>query len=523
MFSFKEKKSKTLYKEWGEPGDIKLSVPEVAKMTDELMPSPLKDWLKDISHRMQTPADFSTISAVVIFGSVIGSGCSIRPKQEDNWEVIPNLWGACIGQPSVMLKSPSMQEAMRMLEELQAHYGEEYEHQKNLFKADELEKELKLKDIEKRMKDLARGKGITGTVDADAMAVLKHDYADLTKQLEQTPQRRLFKTNETTVQSMTLIQEQNERGILVFRDELVALLLNWDKEQNADERGYFLEGWNGNGTYTDMKISRGLTEAKNICISLLGGIQPDKLKRYLLQAIKGNNDGLLQRLQLAVWPENPDSWSLVDQKPNYEARDRVEAILFKLAECDFKELGANENGEKKRPFFRFDDEAQTVFNEWLTELHTIKIPQEDNPLMLEHFGKYRSLMPSLSLIFHCLDSIQEGNSGPIKASSARLAASWCEYLESHARKVYSMVDKYEEEAAIMLSKKIKSKALPDTFTAKTVYNKGWHGLKDRAQVDAACRVLIDQNWLKMEVREPNSSGGRRPLPIYKINPGLSLN
>ncbi len=518
MFSFKEKRAESPYKEWGEPGEIKTSVPEVAKMAEELIPEPLKDWLRDVSHRMQTPADFSTVSAIVIFASVIGSGCSIRPKQADNWEVIPNLWGACVGQPSVVLKSPSMQEAMRMIEKLQAHYGDEYENQKSLFIADELETDFKLKDIEKRMKDLAKGKGVTGTVDADAMAILKHDYAELHRKSEQAPNRRLFKTNETSVQSMTLIQEQNDRGLLVFRDELTALLVRWDREEHADERGYFLEGWNGNGSYTDMKISRGLTEAKNICISLLGGIQPDKLKRYLFQAIKGNNDGLIQRLQLAVWPETPKLWELIDQKPNYEAKEKVENILFKLAECDFRELGANDDGENSRPYFRFDEEAQKVFNTWLTELQTKKIPMEDNPLMLEHFGKYRSLMPSLSLVFHCLDCIETGYSGPIRAQSARLAVSWCNYLESHARKIYSMADKPEQEAAIILSKKIKEKALPNPFTAKNVYNKGWYGLKDRTQVEAACRILIDENWLDIELRNASSAGGRPPLPNYRINP-----
>lgn len=370
MFSFKEKKDEPLYKEWGEPGEIKTSLPEVQKMNEDLIPEPLKTWLLDVSHRMQTPPDFSTISAFVVFGSVIGSGCSIRPKQEDNWEVIPNLWGACIGQPSVMLKSPSMQKAMSMLEKLQAKYGEDFENQKGLFKADDFERDLKLKDIEKRMKDLAKGKGITGTVNADAMAVLKHDYAQLHKESEDSPKRRLFKTNETSVQSMTLLQEQNERGLLVFRDELTALLVRWDREEHADERGYFLEGWNGNGSYTDMKISRGLTEASNICISMLGGIQPDKLKRYLYQALKGNNDGLMQRLQLAVWPEVPKTWSLVDKRPNDDARNNVETILFKLAECDFRELGATVEEEHSRAYFRFDDEAQAVFNAWLTELQT---------------------------------------------------------------------------------------------------------------------------------------------------------
>lgn len=518
MFSFKEKKDEPLYKEWGEPGEIKTSLPEVQKMNESLIPEPLKTWLLDVSHRMQTPPDFSTISAFVVFGSVIGSGCSIRPKQEDNWEVIPNLWGACIGQPSVMLKSPSMQEAMSMLEKLQAKYGEDFENQKGLFKADEFERDLKLKDIEKRMKDLAKGRGITGTVNADAMAVLKHDYAELHKESEKSPKRRLFKTNETSVQSMTLIQEQNERGLLVFRDELTALLVRWDREEHADERGYFLEGWNGNGSYTDMKISRGLTEASNICISMLGGIQPDKLKRYLYQALKGNNDGLMQRLQLAVWPEVPKAWSLVDKKPNDDARNNVEEILFRLAECDFRELGATFEEGQSRPFFRFDDEAQAVFNAWLTNLQITKILHEENPLMLEHLGKYRSLMPSLALIFHCLDLIGNDHMGPIRAKSARLAVKWCEYLESHAKKIYAMADKPEEEAALILSKKIQDKALPNPFTAKTVYNKGWYALRDRAEVEAACRILIDENWLEIEPRATYNSGGRPPLPNYRINP-----
>jgi len=100
--------------------------------------------------------------------------------------------------------------------------------------------------------------------------------------------RRLFKTNETSIQSMTVIQNENLRGVLTFRDELTGLLVKWDRDDGADERAYFLEGWNGDGSYTDVKIGRGLTDAKNICISLLGGIQPDKLKRYLYQAMKGN-------------------------------------------------------------------------------------------------------------------------------------------------------------------------------------------------------------------------------------------
>ena len=268
-----------------------------------------------------------------------------------------------------------------------------------------------------------------------------------------------------------MLQTQNPRGILVFRDELTGLLVKWDREDGADERAYFLEGWNGNGSYTDVKIGRGLTDAKNICISLLGGIQPDKLKRYLYQAMQGNNDGLMQRLQLAVWPDEPEGWQLIDTKPNKAEKQRAFDIMKALAEMDFIQYGAVKGEYDERPYFRFDDAGQAVFNEWLTELQTIKIQQEENPLMVEHFGKFRSFMPSLALIFHCIDIADGKASGAVSERAARLAVDWCKYLESHARRIYAMAESPEHEAAVRLAEKIKAGALPSPFTARRFMTK----------------------------------------------------
>jgi hypothetical protein len=65
---------------------------------------------------------------------------------------------------------------------------------------------------------------------------------------------------------MTVLQNNNPRGVLFFRDELPGLLIKWSQEEYAEERTYFLAGWNGDGSYTDFKIGRGLTEAENICV-----------------------------------------------------------------------------------------------------------------------------------------------------------------------------------------------------------------------------------------------------------------
>jgi 5S rRNA maturation endonuclease (ribonuclease M5) len=504
--------------EWKKPNEIQTKTPAVEVLQSELIPKPFRLWLADVAYRMQTPADFSTVSALVIVGSVIGAGCSIRPKRLDDWEVIPNVWGACIGRPSVVLKSPSMKEPMQQLERLQAFYGERFEQEKAEAEFDALANKVMLDDVKDQLSSKAKGKGKDRVVSPDDFAKLKADYVELTQNKEPEPVRRLFKTNETSIQSMTLIQSQNPRGLLVFRDELTALLVKWDREDGADERAYFLEGWNGNGSYTDCKIGRGITDAKQICISLLGGIQPDKLKRYLYQAMQGNNDGLMQRLQLAVWPDEPKSWQLIDTRPNQADKKRAYDILQALAETDFTRYGATKTEYDDRPYFRFDKAGQAVFNHWLTELHTVKLQREENPLMAEHLGKFRSLMPSLALIFHCIDLADGKSPGPVSEQAARLAVEWCKYLESHARRIYAMAESPEHEAAVRLAGKIKAKALSNPFTCKEVYDKGWHGLKDRHEVEAACNILIDENWLMMERKPVSGSRGRPPLPDYYINP-----
>jgi len=503
---------------WGEPLAIKSIMPDVLALDEQLIPEPYRDWLADISHRMQTPADFVTVSALVVTASVIGSACGIRPKAFDDWEVIPNIWGACIGRPSVVLKSPSMGEVMRLMDKLQAKYGDDFEQEQKDSEFDELMREGMQKDIKNQIAKVAKGKGKDSVIDPAEVTKLRADYLAASED-DEAPKRRLFKTNETSIQSMTMLQNENPRGLLTFRDELTALLVKWDREDHQDERAYFLEGWNGNGSYTDVKIGRGLTDAKNICISLLGGIQPDKLKRYLYQAQQGSNDGLMQRLQLAVWPDEPKGWKNVDSRPNANAKQYAYNIIEALAGANFIEYGAEQGEHDDRPFFRFSNAGQQVFNDWLINLQTVKIKTEDNPLMVEHLGKFRSLMPSLSLIFHLIEMIEGGPSAPVSDKSARLAVAWCDYLESHARRIYAMSESPEHEAAVKLSEKISTGKLSSPFTTRDLLRKGWHGLKNNADIKAACYILVDENWLN-ELIKPKPETGRPTAAEFIINPKI---
>ena len=62
---------------WLEPREISPELLPVDRLTSELLPSPLRDWLLDISHRMQVPLDFPTGACVVVMSSIIGTRLSI--------------------------------------------------------------------------------------------------------------------------------------------------------------------------------------------------------------------------------------------------------------------------------------------------------------------------------------------------------------------------------------------------------------------------------------------------------------
>ena len=49
-------------------------------------------------------------------------------------------------------------------------------------------------------------------------------------------------------------------------------------------------------------------------------------------------------------------------------------------------------------------------------------------------------MPSLALIFHLVNCVQLGGRlGGVSLSCVEMAIEWCDYLESHARRIYGMV------------------------------------------------------------------------------------
>ncbi len=243
---------------------------------------------------------------------------------------------------------------------------------------------------------------------------------------------------------------------------------------------------------------------------MLGGTQPDKLRSYVYAAMRGgNNDGWAQRFQLMVFPDDID-WEFVDEYPNEEEREKAYAVLTAFAKADFIKLGATLDAGERIPYFRFNIKAQKFFKRWLIELETIKLRKNDEPVLIEHLAKYRSLMPSMALIIHLANVVNGTASGDVSLKAAKKAAAWCDFLEQHARRIYAFAINTRQKAASNLADKLLEKKLTDGFTARDVYRNEWSYLTTVEEAQAAINELVIKKWL----REQQSGNTIR----YQINP-----
>ena len=497
--------------EWLEPHEIRTELLPVPELPPDVIPAPFRDWLTDIAYRMQCPLDFLATAAIVMVGSVIGAACGIRPKRRDDWIVIPNLWGAAVGRPGIVLKSPSLNEAMKPLSTMEAQAKKEFDLAARAHEAEEAMSKAEREALKEEMKKAAKG---TSKISAED---LKRRYAQTVE--PGGPTWRRFKTNDATIEKMSELLAENPRGILLFRDELTGLLQSWDKDGRETDRAFYLEAWNGYGDNHSDRIGRGTVYTPNLCVSIFGSIQPARLVSCLYRALKGNdNDGLIQRLQLLVYPDEPKNSKVIDERPDGQARDRAYIVIERLVEMDFTAWGASPDEEGKTPYMRFDGAAQELFFEWLSELYG-KLQMDDEPVMTEHLSKYRSLMPSLALIFHLIEIADGVAPGPVCLACAERAAAMCSYLEAHARRVYGLVGSRSGQATANLAAKIREGALMDGFTVRDIYRKEWSLLDSRDSALAACEDLVEAGWLREIVTEP--AAGQKPKIQYVINPAIS--
>ncbi|MES2027295.1 MAG: YfjI family protein [Pseudomonadota bacterium] len=472
---------------WQEPTPLPTALPPVQPFNADLLPVALRDWVMDISYRMQCPPDFAAVGAIAALSSLIGARAVVQPKSQDEWQVVPNLWGLIIGRPGVM-KSPALNEALKPLCQLQTSEFEKWQAAHENWTIEAKLVELQYASNESQAKKLA------STNPTAARALLQ------AIELQDEPAARRFIVNDATVEKLGELLQSNTWGMLSYRDELYGLLTSMDKQGQEGSRAFYLQSYDGNQSYTFDRIGRGTVHIDRVCLSMIGGIQPGRVQEYVRNAVSGNgaDDGLLQRFGLTVWPDVSSEFIHVDQESNASAKKTAWAVFERLAALQSE----NEN-ETVPKIWRFDTAAQAMFVEWRVPFELELKKGDLHPAMESHLAKYRKLIPALALIFALIDAPEQ--SGVITETDLLRAISWGSYLRSHANRLYSAATIPETAGAATLLKKIKSGDLGSDFTPRLVAQKGWSSLNTPEAVRKAAEVLIEYDWLRREVQK---TGGR---------------
>lgn len=507
---------------WGNIKPLPRALPESPQLTpdlaEQMIPDPVRPWILDIAERLQVPIESVAVCAFGALSGLIGRKICIFPKRNDSWRVLCVLWSALVDRPS-RKKSATLSEAMAPLALLEDRAREEFKAKQAESKALAALRKSKSEAIKADMKEALREKDEKkkrAMLESAQKALIQLEKEEAEQQLTE----RRFRTCDATVEKLGELLVENPNGLIVYRDELSGWLKGLDRFGHEHERSFFLEAWNGTGSYAVDRIGRGTLHIPALCLTIMGGIQPGRLESYVHDAVKGGSgdDGLLQRFQLLVFPEKQATEPVyIDKKPNAEAREHAFAIYQKIHELNPLEIMAT-SPDAGVPGLKFSEEAQALFEDWFLSLEKRLHAAQDMPASFEsHLGKYRSLMPALALMFHLISLDSKKIQVPfIQIESARMAAMWCDFLEAHARKVYAICIDPEIHSARALANRIIDGMVTDGMFVREIKRRHWSLLKDNDSVNQAIEVLEDCGWVKTESVKTNGKSKR----VIRLNPGL---
>src|SRR5262249_43671785 len=110
------------------------------------------------------------------------------------------------------------------------------------------------------------------------------------------PKQVRIRLEDTTVEAAQEVLRDSPSGGLCLHDELSGWFGSMDKYAGhrgaAKDRGFWLQSYNG-GSYVFDRVSRGSGLVENLSVSLLGGIQPETMRKISADTV---DDGLIQRI-----------------------------------------------------------------------------------------------------------------------------------------------------------------------------------------------------------------------------------
>lgn len=349
--------------QFGDPVDL-FNVDPAPQIPLDTLPAAIANFAKDQAELMGCDHSIFAMTALVAAASCLHDGVQIQPKRHDpTWRESARLWVAVVGSPSSK-KSPAIGKAIFPIRKI------------DTFRREQSRGELSQWDM----------------LHAAKKKSSKDDTSRESSVPDRPPMRRAI-VEDTTIEAMSEILKDNPQGVLCVRDELTGWLGSMDaykgsKAGASADRANWLELYNGGPRNVD-RLVRGSVSIQNWSACLIGGIQPDMLRRVVAGM---GHDGLLQRF-LPVIACSADSIG-VDRVPDMLAIERYRELLEQLAGVL----------PTKEPV-QLEEEAQIVRER--VDLLAQKMARAVGHDGLEAWlGKWSGMFARLLLTFHAIECAQ---------------------------------------------------------------------------------------------------------------------
>jgi Protein of unknown function (DUF3987) len=252
----------------------------------------------------------------------------------------------------------------------------------------------------------------------------KECYDELSSEAQKSaerPKQRRLRIEDTTIEAAQEVLKDSPDGVLCIQQELSGWFGAMDKYASprgaAKDRGFWLQSYDG-GSYAINRIKRGAGLIENLSVSLLGGIQPEPIRKIAADTI---DDGLLQRLiPIVLRPGVAGK----DEPITYDAGWQYDELIERL-----------HRSEPTSNILRFDAGAQAI-REQLEQKHVDLMTFElINKKLAAHIGKYDGLFARLCVLWHCIEG--SGEQLITENTARRVADFMHRFLLPHAFAFYA--------------------------------------------------------------------------------------
>ena len=452
---------------------------------------PWKEWVIDAANGAGAPVDYVAGALLASMAALIGNARSVSPW--DSWSEPAVLWIGAVGVPRTG-KSPAFDLVLKALRKVEGDLGSDF---------DDIHLDWATKkEMAKAVEDDWKSKVAIAAKDGKSPpqkppGAVTPDEPGLPRVL----------VSDATPEALAGLVVANPKGVLHYRDELTGWLGSFKRYSSGDSRGLWIEAFGARPYVVDRKTS-GVLRIPRLAVSVLGGIQPDRLNNVLFGV---DDDGLPSRF-FWLWPD-----PLPVKRPTTFAS--IEFITEAFSRLCFLEPEKNEQWGLRPLTLSLTTDASRAFEEW--RVKHFKSHGAVAGILGSAWGKMPGLLLRLSLILELGSWATTKEEAPAQVSLSTInnAIGLMEdYIKPMAERFYgdAALPTAERDAA-MLARWLLAKNI-DHFNARELRRSaGLPGLRKSQAIDAATSILVDAHWIRPSA--PGTGPGRK-AKSFDVNPEI---